>query len=311
MADEEKTKLWLPDGIRRTMAKEMPKVRLSEGLTIATLPIVAYLMVFVYEIGYGRVFGIPAEFIVFDLTRFFIALFSVVSASATLFNFVNIVVMAWYAYDNLVARKLIEVVAVLLIIAAHAYLWRDDSSAVLLFLTTMSGFAFLELVFPLITQRGKGKYSDKLVAQDRIEASTDGLIGKAIQVFGGRFVLVLLFLILSYTFSYSVGRSNAVHRHKFLVAGTSPEMVVLRVYGGKMICAPFNRSSAEINQSFVVLKTAEDPDLMLTLEEVGPLSSVETISGQTPSPTPIPTPTLTLSPTSTLTHTLTPSPKSP
>jgi len=74
-------------------------------------------------------------------------------------------------------------------------------------------------------------------------------------------------------------------------------MVVLRIYGDKMVCAPFDRSNGEVERSFVILKVAEDPDLVLHIDKVGPLNPKETPASQLSSPISTPTPAAASSPT--------------
>ncbi|MCK4472257.1 MAG: hypothetical protein KAW49_10775 [Anaerolineae bacterium] len=173
----------------------------------------------------------------------------------------------------------------------------------------------IQFVAPIFTQRGKGTYLEKLEAEDRdareIAKTAKWVVPDWLAQALDRIGIIGLVFLTTILLARGVGGTLASSQQEFLVTSTSPEMVVLRIYGDNLVCAPFNRSTGEVEQRFVVLKTAEDPDLMLALEEVGPLSSVEIIGSPTPSPTPTLLPTLTPSPTSTLTPTLTPLPKSP
>jgi hypothetical protein len=58
---------------------------------------------------------------------------------------------------------------------------------------------------------------------------------------------------------------------EFLVLASSPDTVVLRIYGDNIICAPFNRSAKEMQRSFIIHKVGETPPLELRLEKIGPL----------------------------------------
>ena len=82
-------------------------------------------------------------------------------------------------------------------------------------------------------------------------------------------LIMILWLLL--VISNNAGDAAALKQEEFLVANTSPEMVVLRIYGDHLICAPFDRATKEAQRSYSVLNVADDPQLMVRLEKVGPL----------------------------------------
>jgi hypothetical protein len=161
-------------------------------------------------------------------------------------------------------------------------------------------------LLPLQTQRNKKTYLDKLEAQDQSEAQIQNLFGYVGQRIGGGVVVVFTWLvILAFTYN-TVGQAIAQGQHQFLVTNTAPAMVVLRIYGDKMICAPFDRNKKEVKRSLVILEVAQDPDLVLSLEAVGPLSLENGIGSQTSTPTPTTIPTLVPTAPPTLTPTVKP-----
>jgi len=68
-----------------------------------------------------------------------------------------------------------------------------------------------------------------------------------------------------------VGEYKAVNQNEYMVIRSPQEMVVLRIYGDKLTCAPFNRTTKEVKRIFNVFKISEDSNLQLHLEKVGPL----------------------------------------
>jgi len=76
---------------------------------------------------------------------------------------------------------------------------------------------------------------------------------------------------MGFSITHAIGRAIALNQSEFLVITTSSEMVVLRAYGDKLLCAPFDRTKKEVKRTFSILKIAEDSNLKLSLEEVGPL----------------------------------------
>jgi hypothetical protein len=72
------------------------------------------------------------------------------------------------------------------------------------------------------------------------------------------------FLVLA----WSAGYWWAKHQDSFLVPVGAPDTVVLKIYGDKVITAPFSRSTRAVESKFKILK----PDSgQLQWEKVGPL----------------------------------------
>jgi hypothetical protein len=164
------------------------------------------------------------------------------------------------------------------------------------FLVLLGIVIFLQLLFPLITQRGR-KYIDKLEAQDGVEEQFTDCYVIIRNKFGNDSLLILLILILGSLIAQTAGSAEALNQKEFLVTNTIPEMVVLRIYGDNMICVPFNRSTGEIEQNFTVLKTTGESGLVLKLEDIGQLHLPTSTPVVRPTPralpadTPIPPPT--------------------
>jgi hypothetical protein len=275
---EKKTKPWLPD-----------------GLIIASIPIIAYTVIFIFESGYTSAFEIPQEFIASDLTAALIVSGFLLTTALASYFFSNIIFMITSAVPEPIARRLRRLFPPLLISFVlslmYGTLWGWKSWAFVG--CSLAIVIIVEFLTPAITQRGKGSYFEKLEARDQQrkkllmkepETITD-VLKKRLGVDIGLFLFLLLvggFLI------HNAGRSKALTQRTFLVTNTSPEMVVLRIYGDKMVCAPFDRTTREVDQSFVILKIAEDSHLMLHREEIGPLSSRGVTSNQMHSPIPTP-----------------------
>jgi hypothetical protein len=132
-------------------------------------------------------------------------------------------------------------------------------------------FAILDFIFPLILQRGKGSYRDKLTAQAEAEEN-NRTIGRLLNArFGNVGVTTLLIIMYGLSLAYAAGRAHGEQQEEFLVIDQSPEVVVLRIYGEYLITAPVDRSTKEVEKKFVILKLSDNSPTSLTLEKVGPL----------------------------------------
>jgi hypothetical protein len=124
---------------------------------------------------------------------------------------------------------------------------------------------------PLIAHREKGSYLERLKAT---RESEDKFIQDSDYVwryFSYKGVIAFSYFWIIYSVTYNVGHQEAFKKKEFLVYAGSPEMVVLRIYGDNLICAPFDREKKEVQRSFTVIKIGESPKTMLNLEIIGPL----------------------------------------
>ena len=159
--------------------------------------------------------------------------------------------------------------------------------------------ALAYFVGPLIIFRKKGDISNRYAEawKRELESSTITPLDHVGSRFGIRNSGPLLYLFfISVVLANLAGDAAAISQKEFLVTNTTPAMVVLRVYGDTMICAPFDRNSHEVKKSFTLLKMAEDPKLVLSLENVGPLKPVDKLTSENIA-SPTTTPLLVSSPT--------------
>jgi hypothetical protein len=256
------------------LEKSTTKHWVSEGLIIAAIPIVAYMITFSYETGFAGFFGIPREFIALNFTSVFIVAGALLGVLFFLFLLTEIISMVFPPSKDIIYRTSLPFFPLSLMCAAlfilYGSYWREWIGSVVV---TML-FALFWYGFPLLTQRDKKGYRKKLEADEEAERQVKTPFDHAIRLIGGRKALIIiLFLILLLDVSHHAGHAAALKQEEFLVANTSPEMVVLRIYGDHLICAPFDRATKEVQRSFIVLKVADNPQLMLRLEKVGPLRS--------------------------------------
>ena len=256
----------------------------AEGFIVAAISAVGYIFAFVYEAGFAKVFSIPLSFIAVSLTNVLIVAGSLLLVGNLVFSTANLVFTVSDRFNGPISKRVKLLMPVLLYSMALALVAAGTRLLSKAIIGLMIGWLisiFFEFIFPLLTQRGKGSYQEKLVAQDELDARTRGsdLYGLLARRFGvGPYNLVLS-LLMALVVIYFAGQSEAMRQSRYLVTSTSPEMVVLRIYGDKMICAPIDRDSGEIEPRFTVLKVADDPELVLQLEEVGPLDVVSKASG--------------------------------
>lgn len=254
-----------------SVEKQATKKWVSDALIIAAFPIVAYVITYAYESGYAGIFGIPSDFITLNLTTVLVVTGALFGVILTLFIYANFILYILPKSDSPIFRGVVKLLPLILLSVAYLLLygklWRYWIFPVICILL----FILMEFGFPLITQKGNLSYREKYEEQEKIEGKVKGIVEYVLPLVGrGAFIAILsLFLVL--IFSWEAGRSRALKQDKFLIVKASPELVVLRIYGEKLICAPFDRTTKEITGTFTILKTGDDPNLKLSLEKVGPL----------------------------------------
>ncbi|HEC36033.1 MAG TPA: hypothetical protein ENI39_05810 [Anaerolineae bacterium] len=296
---QERTVVSMPDAaseskherLERPSSFERVTAAAFEGLLVAAISAYAYIFAFVYEAGFAQVFSIPLSFIAVSLTNVLVAGGSLLLVGHLVVSVGNLVFMMSDIFSGPISKRIKRLVPLLLFSLALVCVTSGTRLLPSFIIACAVGWLiaiFFQFIFPLLTQRGKGSYREKLVAQDDLDARTSDwydLLARRLGV--GPYSLVLL-LLMALVVVYYAGQSTAMRQSTYLVTSTSPEMVVLRVYGGNMVCAPFDRDTREVKPSFVVLKVGEDPGLALHSEHVGPLrlegqvSNVDNSSSHSP-----------------------------
>ena len=245
----------------------------SEAVIIACSPLVAYLLTFIYEAGFAGVFKIPLGFVELNLTTVFTMAAAV---AATLFivliffNPVYIFAVAPFRGKKYINRRIAGLVPILILFLASLILFGSLWKKWIIPLIFLIVFISVAFFLPLITQRSKGSYLEKIKA-DAGSTEPEDLYGSLERHLGWKYFYYLFCFFIFFLIVYSAGQAKAMKEKEFLVLASSPDTVVLRIYGDNIICAPFNRSAKEVQRSFIIHKVGETPPLELRLEKIGPL----------------------------------------
>jgi hypothetical protein len=234
---------------------------------VAAAPAVAYLMTYLHELGFCKMFGIPYEFISPNLTTVFIVTGALVLCMS---------VPLWLAHAYLtslsgehpIKRRIRILLPVLLITLALLYLFGEYAHVWLLFGSQWVLFLHIEFLTPLMTQRGKGSYVDKLRAEDLRDDRIDRPIAVLLGPVNPRAYYLFIFLSMALGISYFSGQSSANRKEEFLVPVATPDRVVLRTYADKLITSRLKRETRTVERSFEMISTER---LTLRVEKVGPL----------------------------------------
>lgn len=263
-------------------AKSEIKSLLISGVGVAAVSVTGYILAFNYEMGYANFFGIPIRFIKLNLITIFIAVLGLISVFLFIMGCISIVYpflpkkISSPIYRKLLGLSPFFLIYLGLFIIYGPTWWFYSSVKYTLILFTL--LVFFDFVWPLLTQREKGTYFEKLEAQESLEHHNQPrtFIGFITSTPKGLRGLRLVFsLLLLLAFAYCIGNSEAIRKKHFLVLKDRKNTVVLRIYDDKYICAPFNRETKQVDRSLIILESSGQNELILNWQKVGPLKLVD------------------------------------
>jgi len=243
-----------------------------DALLIASGTGVAYWLSFRYEVAYLQYFGVPAHLVEVSLQTVLLVALGLSGAAWSVFMLGNLVAMAWPTQSEFRGKAarilfflLIPVWFLLNYGFARKY-WLAYSIAPIYIIV-------FEVLWPLVVFRKRGSIRERFVACEK--ADNEALsrnIGSRVHAALGPVVYYLFFFALLGTFFASVaGRGKAVTQEEYFVLSDAPNVVVLRVYGDKIIAAQFDRESKTVSAQLVIQEIGSEK-LRLTREpKLGPL----------------------------------------
>jgi len=223
----------MPDTEKKTIKNLLS----SETLIIAGSPVLAYLFSFRYEAGFAGAFKIPLNLIEVNITTIFVVfmtIFSVIVLLIFIFNPIYMLVVAHFKEKELIRRRIVALVPLFLWFLAELKLFGTLSItmiAPLIALTMVTSFLFLS---PLFAYRSGRSYLEKLKASNEHEPQED-LFSAAIKRLGLKNFYYLFLLFILFYVMQSAGMAKATREKEFFVLTSSPNTVVLRIYGDKII----------------------------------------------------------------------------
>jgi hypothetical protein len=256
-------------------------IRFTEGIVLALVSASAYLFAYFYEIGYASFLHIPQSFITVSLTNILVFGAVALTAFLWLFPFLNLIVMtftAWKPYPGLApSTRLVMLAALYQVVIIYAYgvtNWKYWLPGMVVMDVLLGLFFYGIPIVQYLNNRRLNRHKSfgALVEEsenaDRKTTSFADLITKRLGPESGQFIL---FLIIGTGLAQGASYGQALNQSEYLVTNTSPELVVVRIYGDNIICAPLDRATNEVQSTFTIRKVADDPKLTLTVETLGPL----------------------------------------
>lgn len=226
-------------------------MKITEGITILSLTLYAYMAVYFYEVGYFRAYGIPIELINPSISNFLkvgsvgLAILAVLFQVLNLFHLIVNEKLPDSPYKTLLSKHGIYVTLGLLVtIQSYFYL-----SAVIYFLLFPLLYLFMDVILPFFE---KGKYSENLAhwLNFQVKNPEKNLINAIINKDNEKPIILIFFGLYTMAALANFGYGEALRKDTFLVAD---DYAVLKVYGTQAITAKYNEKSKELLPEYKVV----------------------------------------------------------
>jgi hypothetical protein len=245
---------------------------LSEATVLAAIPVATYVVTFAYHAGYAQFFGVPTELISIDTKMFLIAALPVIlivhlllSMSLTVFGFWREGSRShpFYRRLTIVFPSFASSLAYMLISFSHWHQW-IVSVLVTLFLVA------LFFGMPLLFNRNEKSWIKRLEIYDKSQAN-DTVAHLYMRQELGTLLIGMMWVWIVAQIAYTMGGAIAENQRRFFVRSTTPETVILCIYGDYQVTAPFDRSKKTVQKKISVVKITDTPIIPIQSEDIGPL----------------------------------------
>lgn len=242
---------------------------LIDVLILSIGPILAYLLTYSYEYGYTKHFKIPTELISPNITNIFIVGVAFWSIFIPVIFLCNIFLISFGKVNNIYHRTLLRLSPMYLIFFIYFLIYGFNTLIAYISVLILL-FTLWEFFFPILFFRNIKGYKEKLKKQEEKEESVKNILDKIRANLGQSGVLLIFVIYVSIITAYNLGVSKAISQKEFLLL-EKQQMVVLRIYGDRLICAPINIENKEIDNKIKIYHI-NNPTISLKWSKVGPLT---------------------------------------
>ena len=246
----------------------------SEGIVLAGIPLLSYLVTFAYQAGYANYFHIPIELISINITTILVS-FSALLGSIFFVYAISNFLWQYAPKDNdavsFVIRRFIKFAIIFFIgltpFILKWYAWVIFFIAILL-------VAYNEFIYPLISQRDKTTYAEKLAAQIKADVN----VGKHLlwheidKRTGEWFVTAIIYSYMAIAFAYNIGIQSAENKQYFFKINHNT--VILAIYDDLAVTANYSPKSQLLDQNLFFDKI-DNGKFSLFRERIGKLKYPE------------------------------------
>ena len=292
----------------------LQKLASSSTFLVAIVPLASYGILYVFESKFLGYYGVPSQYINFELHEIFIVSFALISASVPIYFFIDQFYQVSNRLINSHAQFLVMFTGAFIIICLIGSFIQIEFHQIGYAITfAVLGLVIFGIIFliPLLSKE-KIPYWERLEnhllnpAKTK-EPSSKSIIDLAIEKFGKELVALLLLSYFFINILGQLGTLNAYSKTRYNVIKTTPECAVIYTKTDLIICTTFDRKNKQIEAGYQIYENSDLRGIKILSENIGPLHLKPTPT-RTPLPTFTPTITNTPLPTKTPVPTLTATP---
>jgi len=236
--------------------RDLPKW-ISEGLLIAAIPTLIYYLSFGWEMGYFSYFEIPYDFISINIISIFPTIHILsISALGLIYFYVF-----RFNYDKI-------------------YFYLPVISLVVIYVVlSFIGFKCIgyKKIIEFVVSLAIGAASVIFVVVCKWHWMRSKLNLQYKYKFKSLIWIIALFLFIYSAFEfgrvYNFYKTQSIKN--FRIYEANPEMIALRIYSDRLICAEFDRENKTVDSTFIIIDISSNSPVRLHEEEIGPLKPIK------------------------------------
>lgn len=247
---------------------------LYQGIVLASIPALAYLLAFLFEFGYASTYNIPVELISLSTTQFCIALIAIVSIVLmgfylfnTIFKTIHLITHKHPKIDR-IATSWSVWIAIVIIFISFAHIPFQDGKWLILILVI--GLALADFVLIPVAKWINNKLNEN---DEEFQRSLEEKlpISRLDQYTGVKASVALTTLIVLLLGSFFLGISEANRKTTYMVSYDENSVIVLRIYDGNMIVADYNPETKTVSKNLSIVPVGDTSRTFL-FDQVGKLN---------------------------------------
>jgi hypothetical protein len=228
------------------------ETRLPDSILLAAASAMSYAVAYAYRIGFGSFYDLPPLLLTPTIGGILKAGAAVGATLLTLSFFLNGIWMFLPSRNSALGRSIRRILLVLVFVILSSFSLFVYRWGWLVVPAALLVMTFLELVFPLITQRNIARYEDKLAAQEKVESAVTMPVDHFARRIGKRSFLLVFASYVLVNFSHSLGYIAAKQQEEFFVPDDAANYVVAAMDDEIAVMVAYDRGTMTLKRSYEV-----------------------------------------------------------
>ena len=266
----------LPITSKENERKTLPY--LSEGIIIATAPVVSYTVAFVYEAGYTDHYQIPSSLISISLANILIALGYLIIFLLVLFVISDAIYRSFWLRTPEVIRRVAPKYFYGLLLLLASVLFKDFRIVTFFVVVMYALFLLTDFVIPVfLGKKDHGTtYLERVEKMHLADVHSPSIIDNLMKKSGPHVFLWFFILVAALQIAYMAGRGNAANQNEYWVFESDSSNVVLRIYDDLLIVGFRKGETSELEKRLKIVRMTDESGITLRKMNTGPLAVAKT-----------------------------------